>query len=117
MSAAGPRLVRIHEEGQKGEVFPLRPGMTVIGRRDADLTFPDDHVLSSKHASIRVETVTQEDGSTAFRCTLKDEGSLNGVYVRIRGPQRLRHGDHVAIGKQVIRFELRHPSDPFRRVS
>ena len=117
MSPSGPSLVRIHEEGEKGEVFPLSPGTTVIGREDADLTFPDDHLLSSRHASIRVEAVRQEDGSTAFRCTLKDEGSLNGVYIRIRGPQRLRHGDHVAIGKQVVRFELRHPSDPLRRVT
>lgn len=116
MSDHKPRLLHIDAGGEKGRSFPLRVGRTVIGRSEGDLVFSDDPLLSGTHASIHVETV-EESGSPELRCVLRDENSSNGVYVRIRGPQTLHDGDMIAVGKQVIRFETRHPAAPLKRVT
>jgi pSer/pThr/pTyr-binding forkhead associated (FHA) protein len=113
----GPRLVHIVEGGAAGEVYPLRPGVTHIGRVAGDLTFPDDPLLSRKHASIRVEETPAGVDDSRPRCTLKDEDSRNGVYLQVRGRRSLQHGDLVALGKQVLRFELAQPSGPMRRLT
>jgi len=112
-----PRLVHIDAGGEKGASFPLQTGRTMIGRAEGDLLFADDPLLSGTHASIRVEEVPGDGSSTEFRCVLRDEDSRNGVYLRIRGPQRLNDGDLIAVGKQVIRFEVRHPEAPLKRVT
>ena len=116
MSSLEPRLVHIDAGGEKGTSFPLQVGRTVIGRTEGDLVFSDDPLLSGIHASIHVDIV-EESGSSELRCVLRDEDSRNGVYVRIREPQTLHDGDLIAVGKQVIRFEARHPAAPLKRVT
>jgi len=112
----GARLVRIDAGGERGTSIPLQIGRTVIGRTQGDPIFSEDPLLSGIHASIDVEEVVQADGATVLRCVLRDEGSRNGVYLRIRGPQTLSDGDLIAVGKQVIRFRVRHPAAPLKRV-
>ncbi|MBN2359862.1 MAG: FHA domain-containing protein, partial [Deltaproteobacteria bacterium] len=41
------------------------------------------------------------------RVLLRDLGSSNGTYVRIRGERELRDDDFVLIGNQMLRVELR----------
>jgi pSer/pThr/pTyr-binding forkhead associated (FHA) protein len=67
-----------------------------IGRKTGDVILSEDATVSSKHAK-----VTQADG----RVTIADEGSANGIFVRIRGPRALQNGEFLRVGSQLFRFD------------
>ena len=94
-----PRLVRILEGGESGISWSLARPRTVIGREQGDITFREDGRLSSVHAS-----VLRDADSTSFR--VKDEGSRNGTFLRIRQHWRLGDGDYFTVGRQFFRFDL-----------
>jgi diguanylate cyclase (GGDEF)-like protein len=91
---AGPHL---------GRVFPLAPGVNVIGRSpSADLTLGDEEV-SRVHA-----WVTLREGPEP-EVILEDRGSTNGTFLndrRIAEPARLAPGDRIAMGNQVLKLVL-----------
>src|SRR5262249_10753023 len=58
--------------------------------------FPDDVWLSPKHANFYYRET---------RLFVRDEKSLNGVFVRIRGGVPIEVGDIVLAGEQVFRLE------------
>jgi len=94
-----PVLGKLHlimEGGQPGDVYELKD-QTIIGRVNGDVSFPHDGFMSGKHASI------ERHGD---RFVLKDEGSRNGTFIRIKGEVELQPGDMVLIGKQLFRFEV-----------
>ncbi|HYP26280.1 MAG TPA: FHA domain-containing protein [Blastocatellia bacterium] len=90
------RLRLIMEGGQEGDLFELKDE-TVVGRTSGDIAFPHDGFMSGRHARII------RRGSSFI---LKDEGSRNGTFVKIRGEVELQPGDVVLIGKQLFKFEL-----------
>lgn len=102
---SGPRLVRVVEGGLEVETYPLANERTVIGRERGDLTFPQDAFLSQVHASVQKVTVSHEGREPTIRFVLTDEGSRNGVFLRIRQEWPLKPGDVIAAGGQVFRFE------------
>lgn len=110
----GPRLVRM-VDGEEGESYRLRLGETVIGRDKGHLSFPEDALMSSPHAVIRVEEQVSNGGVTTgaryrtYRSTIRDDGSRNGVFVRIRQEWPLEDGDAFAIGQQLFRFRMPDP--------
>jgi len=82
-----------------GQIFPLQPGTTTIGRDETNtLTMPDPTV-SRRHAQISVQ-----NGSYLIR----DLGSSNGTFVNgMRVTEHtLRPGDEVQIGGTKFRFEI-----------
>jgi pSer/pThr/pTyr-binding forkhead associated (FHA) protein len=83
------------ENGEKGEAFDLR-AETIIGRVQGDITFAHDGFMSGRHARI------VQDGDDFV---LHDEGSRNGVFVRIKKEVRLEPGDYILIGRQLFQFE------------
>ncbi len=91
--------------GQRAEYDVPDRGL-VVGRVKADITFPDDETVSPRHATIRPAGNLLE---------IEDAGSLNGVFVRIKGEHRLSEGDLFLCGDQVFRISLRpgrlHPMD------
>jgi pSer/pThr/pTyr-binding forkhead associated (FHA) protein len=91
------KLVLINPDGSEGSSFPLADGPTTVGR-SAGRVFAGDAYMSPSHAAF----VLGPDG-----CTVRDEHSLNGVYVKIGRdrPVRLGHGDVFRIGQEIIRFE------------
>jgi pSer/pThr/pTyr-binding forkhead associated (FHA) protein len=91
------KLVLINPDGSEGSSFPLADGPTTVGR-NAGRVFAGDAYMSPVHATF----VLAADG-----CTVRDEHSLNGVYVKIGRdrPVRLGHGDVFRIGQEIIRFE------------
>jgi hypothetical protein len=89
------RLRLIMENGEKGEAFDLR-AETIIGRVQGDITFAHDGFMSGRHARI------VQDGDDFV---LHDEGSRNGVFVRIKKEVRLEPGDYILIGRQLFQFE------------
>ena len=89
-------LVLIRPDGSEGDTVPFSDGQT-IGRETGGL-FGTDAYLSPRHA-----TFTFGPGGL----TVKDEASLNGVYLRIPADQamELRDGAVFRIGQEIIRFE------------
>ena len=89
------RLLRLGPEDTLIEAFPLSKPEVVLGRTTGDILLPDDPFVSSRHAAF----VRTGDG-----CLLKDLGSTNGCYLRIRGRVALHHDDQILLGHQVFRF-------------
>ena len=73
--------------------FPLRPGETLIGRREGDIIFPDDAFLSGLHARLLVDP----EG-----VVLEDLRSTNGTFLKVRGTARLEDGDQVLCGSKLL---------------
>jgi pSer/pThr/pTyr-binding forkhead associated (FHA) protein len=86
-------LSRLLPDGA-ADLFPLGRE-TVIGREGADVTIGDDPFLSSRHAIV---------ADVSGRFVLRDLGSRNGTYVKIRGEVELRPGDCLMVGGQVFRL-------------
>jgi pSer/pThr/pTyr-binding forkhead associated (FHA) protein len=92
-----PQLVTILKDGSEGPVYRLTNTVTDIGRYEGNITLPADPYLSARHARI------QRRGDRHY---LRDLGSVNGIFHRIREPVELHHGDVVLVGQQVLRIEV-----------
>jgi len=91
------RLVVIAQDGTPGAEYPIAGPHAEIGRTEGTIALPGDPYVSPRHLR-----VSRRNG----RFFVRDLESVNGVYVRLRGPELLRHGDLVLIGLEVLRFEL-----------
>ncbi|MDD9932803.1 MAG: FHA domain-containing protein [Myxococcales bacterium] len=89
-------LVLINPDGTEGASFSLPDGSSQVGR-DAGGLFAGDAYMSPVHATFAFSA----DG-----CIVRDEDSLNGVYVKIGRdqPVRLNDGDVFRIGQEIVRF-------------
>lgn len=96
------RLVRIAKDGSEGAAHPVAADVTDIGRSEGQILLADDPYLSPRHARIAVRTSVDANAPTLV---LTDLGSVNGVFVRLRAPHPLAHGDLILLGQQVLRFE------------
>jgi pSer/pThr/pTyr-binding forkhead associated (FHA) protein len=76
-----------------GRRFALANERSVIGRENGDVTFPEDGYISRTHAE-----VVRADGGA----TLRDLGSSNGTYIRLRGRAALPSGSLIMIGQQLF---------------
>jgi pSer/pThr/pTyr-binding forkhead associated (FHA) protein/ribosomal protein L40E len=92
---AKAKLILIRGEGMDGLSFHLKAEQHIVGR-NGQLVFPDDPYVSPKHANF-----FYRDGKLVVR----DEGSLNGVYVRVRGTVDIVPSDTFLAGEQVFRLE------------
>jgi pSer/pThr/pTyr-binding forkhead associated (FHA) protein len=92
------RLLAVIPSGGHRDVRHLCEKEVVLGREEGDVVFRDDAFMSRRHAALTW------DGR---RAQLTDLGSSNGTFVRIAGPTALKHGDHVRMGDQLLRIELR----------
>lgn len=75
--------------------FAFSEDEITIGREIGDILFRDDGFVSGRHARI---------SKLGDRIMLKDLGSSNGTYVRIRGTRQLQDGDLVLMGQQLFRL-------------
>jgi FHA domain/Double zinc ribbon len=98
--AAHAKLTLIRGDGLDGVSFTLAGDEHLAGRGDCPLTFPEDPFLSPVHANF-----LYHDGKLYVR----DEDSINGVYVRIHGTCDVDYGSRFLVGEQVL--ELQPPSD------
>lgn len=89
-------LVVINPDGTEGGSFQLSDGASLVGRSHG-APFSADAYLSPTHATFTFQ------GSS---CTVKDENSLNGVYVKLKrdNPVKLADGDVFRIGQELVRF-------------
>jgi pSer/pThr/pTyr-binding forkhead associated (FHA) protein len=82
----------------KGDLVTLVKPETLVGRDRGDLQYADDNYLSKKHARFHRD----EQG----RLCVEDLGTLNGTFLRLRGPVKLEHRDVFFVGRHMFRFEL-----------
>ena len=96
MSVPRATMVLIHSDGTEGERFELSTDTTTVGRQHRLALFSEDPFLSPKHASFYF---------VGGQLHVRDEASLNGVFLRIRAEVELAHGDLFRLGQQLMRFE------------
>jgi pSer/pThr/pTyr-binding forkhead associated (FHA) protein/RNA polymerase subunit RPABC4/transcription elongation factor Spt4 len=91
------RLILIRgDQGVDGLSYLLQGSEHVAGRQDAQILFPDDPWISPRHANF-----VYREGSLVV-C---DEGSTNGVYVRVTDSVDLQPGDTFLCGQEVFRLD------------
>src|SRR6185312_4722400 len=96
MQAPSPKLILIKGEGMDGVTYVLSSTEHVAGRLEGAILFPEDPLLSPRHANF-----IYRDGKLFVR----DEGSANGVFVRIIRPNALQPGGLFLVGEQLLRVE------------
>jgi len=90
------KLILIRGEGMDGVSYHLNAAEHIAGRRAGAILFPEDNYLSPRHANF-----FYDEG----RLYVRDEGSLNGIFIRIRGAAELENGDVFLAGEEL--FEVR----------
>jgi pSer/pThr/pTyr-binding forkhead associated (FHA) protein len=91
------RLILIRgTDGADGLSYLLQGTEHVAGRTNAQIPFPNDLWISDRHANFIYR---------GEKLVVRDEGSVNGVYVRVRQPIPIAPGDHFLCGEQVFRLE------------
>jgi class 3 adenylate cyclase/pSer/pThr/pTyr-binding forkhead associated (FHA) protein len=88
-------LVVVRPDGSHGQATTLDKQVTVLGRVEGDIRFPDDPLVSRRHARF---TITDQG------VEVEDLNSANGIFRRLRSPHELTDGDIVLMGRQMFRF-------------
>ncbi len=92
------RLLQLLPSGGVRDVRHLWDDEITVGREEGDLVYSDDAFLSRRHCTI---------GWDGSRAVITDLGSSNGTFIRLAGPAPVRSGEHVRMGDQLFRIELR----------
>ncbi|MBX3229592.1 MAG: FHA domain-containing protein [Labilithrix sp.] len=95
------KLILIRGEGVEGLSYQLNAEQHVVGRA-GQLVFPDDPFVSPRHANFFYRNNT---------LCVRDEGSTNGVFLRVRGTIEVTADDYFLAGEQVFRFNPPPPPD------
>ncbi len=85
-SSTSPRYARLSErtsDGAPRSVFVVGRDETILGREVGDIVFSGDPFMSRRHAAL-----TRDPTDGTF--TLRDLGSSNGTFLRVRGKVDLR---------------------------
>ncbi|MBI5527041.1 MAG: FHA domain-containing protein [Deltaproteobacteria bacterium] len=92
------RLVQVLEGARIGDVHLLVEHEITVGREKGEIVFPMDGFMSAQHAKV----IFRNGG-----CFIKDLGSANKTYVRIRDSETLAVGDVLLIGNKLIKIDIR----------
>ncbi|HEY3354252.1 MAG TPA: FHA domain-containing protein [Polyangia bacterium] len=90
------RLILIKGEGLDGVAYHLNAAEHVAGRIEGAILFEEDPLMSPRHANFFYRE------SHLF---VRDEGSSNGVFIRIRGPVTADSGATFLVGEQLLQVE------------
>jgi pSer/pThr/pTyr-binding forkhead associated (FHA) protein len=94
------KLIVIKGEGVDGVSYQLAGTEHIAGRLDGAILFPDDPLMSPRHANFIYRD---------SRLYVRDDGSVNGVFTRIKTPTSIPSGGLFLIGEQLLQVE---PSPP-----
>ncbi len=94
--AARGKLVLIRPDGSEGGTHALAAGPNMVGRGGGAL-FDADSYLSPRHA----ELVLSPAG-----LTVRDNDSLNGVFVKLTEEEEIADGEVFRIGQELLRFDV-----------
>jgi pSer/pThr/pTyr-binding forkhead associated (FHA) protein len=99
MPAAEPRprgrLTLIRPDGTEGGTHDMTEGANNVGRAKGGM-FEADGYLSPAHAEVVV---------SAGSAIVRDQGSLNGVFMKMTLEEELHPGDIFRIGQELMRFD------------
>jgi len=101
--AGQAQLILIRGEGMDGLSYKLNATEHVAGRKTGAILFPEDSFMSPRHANFFYEDE---------KLFVEDEGTLNGIFLRIRKPHRLEDGDLLLAGEEILKIELGNPKGP-----
>ncbi|HOU54401.1 MAG TPA: FHA domain-containing protein [Myxococcota bacterium] len=90
------RLLRLGPGDVVMEAHLLRVPETTLGRTTGDILLPDDPFVSSRHAAFAISGAS---------CLLKDQGSTNGCFLRVRGRVAIQDGDFLLLGHHLFQFK------------
>jgi pSer/pThr/pTyr-binding forkhead associated (FHA) protein/ribosomal protein L40E len=96
------KLILIKGEGMDGISYHLNSTEHVAGRVEGPILFTEDKWLSPKHANF-----VYEEGQLVVR----DEGSVNGVFIALRGEIAVQPGTVFMAGEQLFRVDAVEPYD------
>jgi pSer/pThr/pTyr-binding forkhead associated (FHA) protein len=104
LEPSGFVLTALNPDGTESGTYPLPRGTTPVGR-DTGGIFASDSYMSRKHASF---------SPTRDGVVVRDEGSLNGVFLRLPAEQRrpVAPGQIFRIGQELIEYEELAPEGP-----
>ena len=91
------KLIVIRGEGGDGVSYALNAREHVAGRSAGVILFTDDQYLSVEHANFYYRD---------NQLHLKDIGSLNGTFLRIREPRHLSDGEYFSCAQQLLRLNI-----------
>lgn len=94
------KLILIKGEGLDGVTYHLSGSEHIAGRLEGGIVFPEDPLLSPRHANFFYQDA---------QLYVRDEGSQNGIFVRIRAPQAMGSGTMFLLGEQLLRIESCEP--------
>ncbi len=97
IQGARARLTVISGDGLDGVTFTLAGEEHAAGRIDCPILFPDDPYLSPVHANFFYRGAL---------LVVRDEGSINGVYVRMVGTREVAPGTRVMVGEQILELGI-----------
>lgn len=97
IQGARARLTVISGDGQDGVTFTLAGTDHLAGRVECPILFPDDPYLSPVHANFFYR---------GNQLVVRDEGSVNGVYVRMVGTVPVVEGTQVMVGEQILELRI-----------
>lgn len=103
VQSARAKLTLIRGDGEDGVSFTLAGQEHPAGRGDCPISFPDDPFLSPTHANFLYRAT---HAGAPPELVVRDEGSLNGIYVRIHGGVNLTSGSTILVGEQVLTVAL-----------
>jgi len=98
------KLVILEPSGKEGRSFNLLTGQNMCGRT-SDPVLLDDQFVSPTHCSF---TFANE------KMNVKDAGSQNGIYIKVKGDVELVSKDHIRIGQQLLVFQALDDFDVIR---
>jgi pSer/pThr/pTyr-binding forkhead associated (FHA) protein len=81
-----------------GPAFPLFDETARLGRERGDILFPEDGYVSGAHCELM-----EREG----RVFLKDLGSSNGTFLRVRESRRVPSGSLMLMGQQLFRLSYK----------
>jgi pSer/pThr/pTyr-binding forkhead associated (FHA) protein len=100
-SPAGPRawgrLTQVVGEHLDGASFLLTSENVFLGRERGNITFPGDRYISGTHAVV----TRKSDG-----IYLRDVGSSNGTYFRLKDETEMTSGQYFLAGRQLFKLNL-----------
>lgn len=91
------RLALVSGPNSSSRAYVFSEDQIELGRERGDILFQDDGFVSGRHARI---------SKTEGKVILKDLGSSNGTYIRIRQARDIIDGDLLLMGQQLFRFTL-----------
>lgn len=94
--------MELRQDGTTGKSVHLTKE-TLIGRGGCDISYPEDALLSPRHASLSLRS---------GKVFLKDLGSTNGTFIKQRQDTELASGDVFLLGRELFRFITQSLEEP-----